>query len=128
MRLLDTAWNRTASPDADEGPLPEIAHFKINWKPWHYEGVAFEDYFWAYAEETPYEDALVRMLESYTPADRARDEAQYDSLVALAESETDACRASDRTCAGVLPLGAEPERVPEFSFSLGEPVASDRRA
>lgn len=88
VRLLGYEWNRTACPGwGDDGPLPEIAHFKINWKPWHYTGVAFEEYFWAYAEETPYYETLRGMLNAYTEEERTRDAGQYVSLEALAASE-----------------------------------------
>lgn len=94
VHLLGTEWNYTAFPDSDHGPLPEIVHFKINWKPWHYEGVAFESYFWSYAEETPYAALIHDTLNGYTEAERARDGRQYENLVSLAHREIDEANAA----------------------------------
>lgn len=103
VRLIDTTWNRTACPSAGYGPVPKLVHFKINWKPWHYEHVAFGDTFWTYAAETPYRDVLRGMLDAYTDAERARDAAQYEALCALAASEIRAQQNTHGTAPGCFP-------------------------
>lgn len=120
VRLLGYEWNQTACPGwGDEGALPEIAHFKINWKPWHYEGVAFEDYFWAYAEQTPFYPILRDMLASYTEEERQRDARQYVSLEALAASEIRDKLAADgvQSDDGVHTVPAD---APTLSFHVTE--------
>lgn len=104
VHLVGTEWNYTAFPDSDNGPLPEIIHFKINWKPWHYEGVAFESYFWSYADETPFAADIHATLNSYTEAERDRDSRQYDNLVKLAQNEIEAA-AGEQRLPEILPLG-----------------------
>ena len=83
--LLPYGWNM--SPLADEGCRPLLAHYKLDRKPWHYEGVHFGEDFWHYADETPYAEALHAGLAAYSEADRAHDREGYASLVALAEEE-----------------------------------------
>ena len=87
-KYLDGSWNRTAFPDAETGETPNIVHFKINFKPWHYDDIAFGKRFWAYAAQTPFYEDLLRIRAAYTDEERVRDAGQYEGLVALANAET----------------------------------------
>ncbi len=86
VTLLSADWNKTACPEA-EG-TPNIIHYKINWKPWHYRGVKYEAYFWEHAAKTPYYDRLREELDSYGEDLVARDTAQYEALVQMALDDT----------------------------------------
>lgn len=86
--LLDTGWNKTAWEQVSLSTQLNIIHFKINWKPWHYKGVRFEDKFWKYAEMTPYAAMLYRMRDNYSQAQIDNDQLQYDNLVEQALSDT----------------------------------------
>lgn len=92
VAYFSTKWNRTAFTERVGEPLPSLAHFKINWKPWHYTGIAFEYAFWQYAKETPFYDALLAMRDGYTDAEKERDCVMYRDLAALAASDTAAAR------------------------------------
>lgn len=89
IKYLTLGWNKTAFPDTVRNSELHIIHFKINWKPWHYDGVALEKEFWDYASRTAYYEDILCEKASYTEADRARDAQQYANLVALAISETE---------------------------------------
>ena len=84
--MLSTDWNTTSFPDAT-AKAPSLIHYKINWKPWHYRGTAYEDSFWDVATRTPYYLTLRSVLEAHTEEDVAREAQQFENLVALAESE-----------------------------------------
>lgn len=86
---LPTSWNKTAFPGSDKGPKVNIIHFKINWKPWHYKGIAFEQEFWKYAAQTQYEDVMLAEREGYTKEQTEIDSQQYAGLMALAAAETE---------------------------------------
>ena len=85
VTLLPCTWNKTAAPWSTE--KPELAHYKINWKPWHYKGVTFEEYFWDYAAKTPYLEALLAERDAYGDEMKARDQVQYENLVKQAEND-----------------------------------------
>lgn len=87
VKMLDKLWNKTPMPYSDKNIIPYIAHFKINFKPWRYDGIVYGDLFWKYAEKTPYYAALQKEKAQYTDAERARDAEQYHSLEKLAEKE-----------------------------------------
>ena len=88
--LIDFEWNKT--PFADEmfveGKTPKLVHYKINWKPWHYDGVVYGDLFWKYAERNNYYRIIKKILRKYTPEERLRDSLAYKNLYKLAEYET----------------------------------------
>ena len=94
VTYLNKYWNKTPMPDSDESIIPEITHYKINYKPWKFDGVPYSEHFWKYAERTPFYEYLKDFKANYTDGERARDIAQYDGLVCIAEQEIE-----DAVCA-----------------------------
>ncbi len=88
VKMLDTLWNKTPMPYSDKNILPYIAHYKINFKPWRYDGIVYGELFWKYAEKTPYYSALLEAKNAYTDEEKKRDAEQYRALERLAEKET----------------------------------------
>lgn len=85
---LDTGWNKTSWHEVSLDTPLNIIHYKINWKPWHYKGVRFEEEFWKYAEKTSFARMLYAVRDGYTQAQRDHDQRQYDDLVDLALHDT----------------------------------------
>ncbi len=88
ITYLDSSWNRTAFPGIEVSERPNIVHFKINFKPWHYADISFGKLFWEYAAKTDFYHEIKEVYKNYTDAEREKDAGQYDGLVALATSET----------------------------------------
>ena len=88
-RLLDHSGNQTAFPDLPGDEVPNIVHFKMYYKPWHYTGIAFEDRFWKYMLRTSYYSEVRSMLDRYTQSQREEDEVRSESLLELACNEDD---------------------------------------
>ena len=89
VKMLDLLWNKTPMPYSDPDRIPYIAHYKINFKPWKYDGILYGDLFWKYAERTPFYSELLNAKNNYSDSDKKRDADQYNSLEALAKRETD---------------------------------------
>ena len=87
--LINKIWNKTPMPYSDPTKTPRIAHYKINYKPWKYDGVVYGELFWEYAKRTRFYNELLEAKNSYTEAEKQRDQSQYDSLVELAINETE---------------------------------------
>lgn len=86
---IDLEWNKTPIPDGSCVYVePKLVHYKINWKPWHYEEVLYGDDFWRYAEGTPYLSAVKKALKNYTDEQRENDARAYIKLCNLAKNET----------------------------------------
>ncbi len=88
VKMLDLLWNKTPMPYSDRSITPYIVHYKINFKPWKYDGIVYGELFWKFAERTPYYSTLLEAKNSYSEEEKARDAAQYDALEKLAENET----------------------------------------
>ncbi|MBQ7011826.1 MAG: glycosyltransferase family 8 protein [Clostridia bacterium] len=92
--LVNQSWNMTAYPDGS-CIEPKIVHFKINYKPWRYDGVMCEDEFWSYARKTAYYEKLRNEKKNYSEAEKARDAKMYADLMELARTELEAYYADD---------------------------------
>lgn len=84
----DPLWNKVPFPDSPD-VLPALIHFKLNFRPWRYRGIRFEEHFWKYAEHTAYFDELVTSRENYSDAEKQRDAEQGAHLLALSVQETE---------------------------------------
>ncbi len=87
---FDSAWNHTAVKGAlNDGKPPKIVHYKMDWKPWHYDGVLFENLFWKYADVCAFADTLHMIKRDYTEAEKERDRAARARLADTAWRETE---------------------------------------
>lgn len=85
---LDLGWNKSAykNPHFDDKDL-KLIHYKINWKPWHYDDILYEDYFWKYAKETFLYDTILKIKAGYGQDLVERDNVQFNELVKMAEED-----------------------------------------
>ncbi len=88
VKMLNILWNKTPMPYADKNVIPYIVHYKINFKPWKYDGIVYGELFWQFAEKTPYYYSLLEAKNNYSEEEKARDAEQYRALERLAEKET----------------------------------------
>lgn len=89
VKMVDLGWNKTAykNPEFDDKNL-KLIHYKINWKPWHYENTLYEEYFWDFAKQTDYYDEILAMRDDYGQDKKERDQMQYERLVKMAIEDT----------------------------------------
>ena len=92
VKWLPVDWNKSAyaledHPKFDPTKL-KIIHYKINWKPWHYDDVLYEEYFWMYAQQTFLYDNILKIKASYTDDLKQRDQVQFVELAKMAEDDT----------------------------------------
>ena len=85
---FENLWN--AMPIAGLGKKkPKLVHYNLTLKPWHYDGVLYEEYFWEYAKRTAFYDNIVAIKAAFTPAQAQRDKTGSEKLLALAQAEAD---------------------------------------
>lgn len=87
--LLNKKWNKTPMPDSNIYIIPKIAHYKINFKPWKYDGVPYGELFWRYAKGTHFYHQLLEDKNNYSDEAKKTDSMQYASLVQLAIKEVE---------------------------------------
>ena len=85
VKPLHVGWNKSAyeSKTFDDKDL-RLIHYKINWKPWHYDNIKYEDYFWKYAKETFLYDKILRIKAGYSQDLQERDQKQFAELKQMA--------------------------------------------
>ena len=72
--ILPLDWNKTAfRNDSYDDKNLKIIHYKIIWRPWHYENVLYEDIFWKFAKETDFYLDLKDKLSHYDDAAKQKD-------------------------------------------------------
>ena len=91
VRRLPLAWNKTPVKqfyfnDKDV----KIAHFKMAHKPWKYQGVLYEEYFWKYAKQTEHYRFFLKSLENFTEEDARADREAGERLYNLVVNENKA--------------------------------------
>ncbi len=95
-KILNTGWNRMPVPNnKTKVEKLNIIHYNLNYKPWHYDGILYEEYFWQYAEKTEYYEEIKNIKANYSEEERFVDRQQYENLKALAKKEAD-CVGDDR--------------------------------
>lgn len=94
VKLLDFSWNRMPVMGGDDKDI-KIVHYNLGFKPWHFDNVLYQEYFWKYAEQTEFLDEIKEMGKNYTEADKEKDDASSAKLIELAQKESD-CVGDDR--------------------------------
>ena len=85
VKYLDIGWNKTPIKEkAFNDEDLKLIHFKLNFKPWLYKGIRYEEYFWKYAKDTPFYNDLLYMRNSYTDNEKQRDSLAFQNLQKMA--------------------------------------------
>ncbi len=96
VKLISHDWD--VMPYVNEGTKPEdikLIHYNFAYKPWHFEDVAYNEYFWEYAKKTEFYDEIIEIKESYTEEQKFKDREAEKGLAELAAKEN-ACVGDDR--------------------------------
>ncbi len=63
---------------------PKIVHYNLFFKPWHYDNVDYEEYFWKYANNSLFKDDILKEKENFTIEKQEADKKALDNLVSRA--------------------------------------------
>lgn len=85
---LPLGWNKTPIENTTfNNATLKLVHYKINWKPWHYDNVLYGELFWEYASKTPFYNDILTLKNNYNEEDKNKDSLAYYNLVELAKNE-----------------------------------------
>ncbi len=96
VTLVSHDWD--VMPYVNEETKPEdikIVHYNFAYKPWRFEDVKYNEYFWKYAKETEFYDEILQTRESYTEEQKFQDREAEKMLVEFAIREN-SCVGDDR--------------------------------
>ena len=96
VKIIDKGWDRMPIA-TDNMPIEniKIIHYNLGQKPWKYDNIQYQEYFWEYAKKTEYYEYICELKANYTEEERFKDIQQYKDLKALAQKESD-CVGDDR--------------------------------
>ncbi len=80
IHVLPNGWNKEPMPIALEGEK-NIVHYALYKKPWQYSDVIDGEYFWHYAESSPFYETIRERLLSFGGAEKAKKEAAAKEIL-----------------------------------------------
>lgn len=78
--VLPNGWNKEPMPLVCEGKK-NIVHYALYKKPWQYDDVMDGEYFWRYAERSPFYDCIRRRKQGFGDEERAEKEAMAQEII-----------------------------------------------
>lgn len=94
VKLLDHCWNKMPVMGEGDNNI-KIVHYNLGFKPWYFDDVPYQEYFWKYAEKTEFYNKIKEIGANYTEEDKEKDDASSAKLIELAQKEAD-CVGDDR--------------------------------
>lgn len=96
VTMISDTWNRMPIiKEVLNRDKLNIIHYNMANKPWRSKDVLYNEYFWEYAKKTEFYEELLRVRDSYTDKDTAKDALVIENLARLAQFECD-CVGDDR--------------------------------
>lgn len=85
VRYLSLGWNKMPFEETgfDNYDL-QLIHYNLGWKPWHYENIMYEEYFWEYAYKTDFYKQIQESLHSYPEEKKQSDKDSFIKLQKMA--------------------------------------------
>lgn len=66
VKYIERGWDRMSTDENYDGEL-YIIHYNNFRKPWYYDNVPYEKYFWEYAPKTTYYNKILSMKKNFSP-------------------------------------------------------------
>ncbi|MCQ2591530.1 MAG: glycosyltransferase family 8 protein [Treponema sp.] len=87
VKWLNLGWNKMPFEEIgfDDVDL-QLIHYTLGWKPWHYENVRYDEYFWQYAAQLEIYDELKKQLIEYStnPENKVKEQEGFERLCQMA--------------------------------------------
>ncbi len=76
IRFLDECWDAMPPMGGVKDCLsdPKLIHFNLFWKPYHYDNIPYDEYFWKYAKQSPFYADILAEKDNYSDEQKANDE------------------------------------------------------
>ena len=83
---LDATWDTMPTPGRKEIPNPKLIHYNLFQKPWCYDNIQYEEYFWKYAKKTSYYKELINFKNNYSTNQKKADEDCLNTMLKKAKN------------------------------------------
>ena len=84
VKFLDETWD--AMPNDNKKPLenPNLIHYNLFAKPWCYDNIQYEDYFWKYAKNSEFYNTITDFKNNYSDEQKLSDTRSLNEIVGKA--------------------------------------------
>ena len=89
IEYLDSCWDAMPNRNKPEIENPKIIHYNLFDKPWRYDDIQYQDYFWEYAKQSVYYDKIKAYKAAYTDKQKEDDHAHLLDLFRRAGTNAD---------------------------------------
>jgi lipopolysaccharide biosynthesis glycosyltransferase len=80
IHVLPNGWNKEPTPVKCEGKK-NIVHYALYKKPWQYDDVEDGEYFWKYAERSPFYEQICKRKQAFGDIEKAEKEATAKEIL-----------------------------------------------
>ena len=88
IRYLSPDWDAMPNPRQPRLSDPKLIHYNLFSKPWCYDGIRYEEYFWNYADSSAFAKQLREYKQNFTEERKAADALCLQRLIRKAEGIT----------------------------------------
>ena len=82
VRYIDDSWNvMPIENNKRKIDKLNLIHYNMLWKPWQFDNIMYEEYFWEYAKSNPYYEFILNSKATWTEERRAKAMASGGSLL-----------------------------------------------
>lgn len=81
---LDKSWDIMPDNSKPAYEKPNLIHYNLFQKPWCYDDIQYEDYFWNYAKKSEFYDDIVKFKNTYSEEQKESDKNCMETLVTKA--------------------------------------------
>ena len=89
VSYLPAFWDAMPSDAAEPVENPKLVHFNLFAKPWYYDNIQYEQYFWPYAEASGFLKEILAIKGAYTDRDRQSDSEHLNLLISRGNATGD---------------------------------------
>ena len=86
---LNEEWDAMPAEGKEELKNPKLIHYNLFQKPWCYDNIQYEDFFWKYAKKTDYYDDILEFKKNYSDEKKKSDMECLGTLVSKGDTLPD---------------------------------------
>ena len=78
---LEEEWDAMPTEGGKELKNPKLIHYNLFQKPWCYDNIGYEDYFWKYAKKSKYYNQILEYKKNYSKEQIKRDQEALNLII-----------------------------------------------
>jgi len=86
---LPACWDAMPTEGIEPMKDPKLVHYNLFFKPWCYDNVQYEEYFWKYAKNSEYLQEILKFKEEYNEENRKSDREHMELMLSRGEAIAD---------------------------------------